>query len=179
MQVRRYFSLTATHIETRPFPGVMLGICWEQPEQIPKSNPRGAVTNELGRIGMWSGSNGTVTVTGANSTWTNGNKLVVGYFGNGALVIENGGEVSNTDGYVGYTPGVSGTATVTGAGSNWINNGTLHVGEFGAGTLTIADGGAVTNTDGTIGHGATGPGSVTVTGANSTWTNVPPVNSIP
>jgi hypothetical protein len=47
MHVTPHFPITVTHIETRPFPYVMLGICWGQPEQICKINRVGQVTNEL------------------------------------------------------------------------------------------------------------------------------------
>lgn len=99
---------------------------------------------------------GTVTVTGAGSQWNNtggvdaddnvieGN-LYVGYDGNGALNIENGGLVTNADdGYIGYNAGSTGNATVTGAGSQWHSTGDLYVGFNGAGKLNVADGGNVT-----------------------------------
>jgi fibronectin-binding autotransporter adhesin len=132
----------------------------------------GSVNNGLfGYVGAFSGGIGTVTVTGAGSTWTNGGELAVGNFGTGTLTIADGGTVSNTAGYVGRNGGSIGTVTVTGAGSTWTNSSQLNVGNFGTGTLTIADGGTVSNGTGTVGRISGSTGAVTVTGAGSSWSN--------
>ncbi len=74
-------------------------------------------------IGDLAGSNGTVTVSGAGSTWNNVGQVTVGNFGTGALNITNGGLVSDncpatcSAAVIGYNAGVSGTVTVSGAGS--------------------------------------------------------------
>jgi T5SS/PEP-CTERM-associated repeat protein/autotransporter-associated beta strand protein len=94
-------------------------------------------------IGNATGSQGTATVTGAGSAWTNTNLLSVGTNGTGALTIANGGVVSNTNGFIGFATGSQGAVTVTGAGSTWINSGDLFVGRLGSGALTIANGGSV------------------------------------
>ena len=134
----------------------------------------GAVSNTGGCIGSGgNASTGTVTVDGANSTWTNSDKLYVGtnYHVTGTLNITNGGAVSNTNGFVGKNCGV-GTVTVDGANSTWTNSGELYVGAVAAttGTLNITNGGAVSNVNGVIGEEYSA-GTVTVDGANSTWTN--------
>ena len=54
-----------------------------------------------GYIGDNSGSAGTVTVDGFDSTWSNSSGLYVGYSGNGTLKITGGGAVSNTYCYIG------------------------------------------------------------------------------
>jgi outer membrane autotransporter protein len=55
----------------------------------------GTVINTSGRIGLDTGSNGTVTVTGANSTLTdNGTILRVGANGTGTLTVADGGLVT-------------------------------------------------------------------------------------
>jgi T5SS/PEP-CTERM-associated repeat protein/autotransporter-associated beta strand protein len=94
-------------------------------------------------IGNFGGSQGTATITGAGSTWTNSNLLSIGTNGTGALSIANGGMVSNTNGYIAFATGSQGTVTVTGTGSTWTNSIALFVGRFGTGTLTIADGSTV------------------------------------
>jgi T5SS/PEP-CTERM-associated repeat protein/autotransporter-associated beta strand protein len=128
----------------------------------------GSVSNDFGIIGGSSGSNGNVTVTGAGSTWTNG-QLNVGNLGHGSLTTEDGGHVSTTGSFIASAGGSTGDATVTGAGSLWTTNGTFWVGGSGAGTLTIEAGGRVTNTFGTIANGSTSISTVTVTGAGSQW----------
>jgi T5SS/PEP-CTERM-associated repeat protein/autotransporter-associated beta strand protein len=131
-----------------------------------------------GYLGNAGSGNGTVLVTGANSTWNLGsNDLVVGDAGTGNLTISNGGNVTSGAGYLGYNNGSSGIVTVTGANSTWNlgSNNSLVVGYYGTGNLTIADGGSVvTSGPGEIGYGITGcidlsSGTVLVTGANSTW----------
>ena len=94
-------------------------------------------------IGNFAGSQGTVTITGAGSTWTNSSLLSVGTDGTGALTIANGGVVSDTNGFIAFATGSQGTVSVTGTGSTWTNSIALFVGRFGTGTLTIADGSTV------------------------------------
>ena len=107
----------------------------------------GTLNSVLGAIGNAPGSQGTATVTGPGSTWTNTSAIVVGGVGTGTLTIQNGGTVnSGGGGSVGLLG--TGTVTVTGPGSTWNNGpvGGLNIGSFGTGTLTIANGGTVINT---------------------------------
>jgi len=60
------------------------------------------------------GSNGTVTVTGTNSTWTDNDDIFVGSGSTGALNITSGGSVSDTYGNIGGFAGSNGTVTVNG-----------------------------------------------------------------
>jgi T5SS/PEP-CTERM-associated repeat protein len=125
-------------------------------------------------LGYFSGSSGTVTVTGGGSKWTSSNYLSVGYYGTGKLNIKAGGQVSNSNTvYVslGRVSHSSGTATVTGSGSMWTNSGGLSVGQSGTGTLNIESGGLVSNTYGYIGEYSSAYGSVTVSGTGSIWAN--------
>ncbi|MDF2600170.1 MAG: hypothetical protein K0Q54_2993, partial [Methylobacterium brachiatum] len=115
----------------------------------------GRLSNSDGFVGHDTGSSGTMTVTGAGSTWTNRAGLVVGFGGTGTLAIQGGGQVSNRNGTIGYFATSSGTVTVTGTGSTWTNKNSLSVGHGGTGTLTVADGGLVS-------AGANGTGTVSV-----------------
>ena len=54
-----------------------------------------------GYVGAVPGSDGTVTVTGAGSTWTNSGNLFVGGGGTGTLTVADGATVSSVNGYVG------------------------------------------------------------------------------
>jgi len=129
----------------------------------------GILTDFGGFVGVLPGSQGTVTVSGAGSTWTNTDTIQVGGLGTGTLTIENGGMVnSGGGGSIGLSAGSTGTVTVTGVGSIWRNSpgGGLNIGSFGTGTLTIANGGTVINGTGfaaNIGNGAGSRGTVTVT----------------
>ena len=139
----------------------------------------GAVLNANGFIGHnatpTTSSTGTVTVSGAGSTWTNNGNLLIGASGDGTLHIMDGGVVvSNAaltvddDAYIGL--GADGIVTVSGPGSMWTHHGSLHVGNDGDGELTIEDGGVVSvSAQGRIGV-ENGPlATVTVTGAGSSW----------
>ncbi len=117
-------------------------------------------------VGENAGSNGTVTVDGAGSNFTNiQSSVTVGNSGNGTLNILNGGTVSNTFGSIGRSTGGEGTVTVDGAGSSW-NNTTqiLYLGESGSGTLNIINDGVVNVDSGsrTVLLGRYGSGSGTL-----------------
>ena len=65
----------------------------------------GTLTDVGGFVGNLPGSQGTVTVSGAGSTWTNIGTLQVGGLGTGTLTIQNGGTVnSGGGGSVGLLP---------------------------------------------------------------------------
>jgi len=137
----------------------------------------GTLTDVGGFVGNLPGSQGTVTVSGAGSTWANIGTLVVGGLGTGTLTIQNGGTVnSGGGGSVGLSAGSTGTVLVTGPGSIWNNSpgGGLNIGSFGTGSLTITNGGTVINNTAfaaNIGEGAGSLGTVRVAGAGSTWSN--------
>ena len=103
-----------------------------------------------GSVGLNAGSQGTVIVTGAGSTWNNspGGGLNIGSSGFGTLTIASGGTVNNNTAFtanIGSAAGSQGTVIVTGTGSAWSNSSGLNVGSSGTGTLTIADNGTVTS----------------------------------
>ncbi|HUT35191.1 MAG TPA: PEP-CTERM sorting domain-containing protein, partial [Planctomycetota bacterium] len=131
----------------------------------------GDVLNTNGYLGYSGGGNGTATVTGAGSTWTNSGDLYVGRIGWGTLSVQNGGRVESGGGYLGDAGIGVGTATVDGVGSTWANSSSLLVGFFGWGTLNVQNGGSVSNRGGCLGYIWSGVGTATVTGAGSTWTN--------
>ena len=65
----------------------------------------GTLTDFGGFVGNLPGSQGTVTVSGAGSTWTNTSNIVVGGLGTGTLTIQNGGTVNSAaGGSVGQSP---------------------------------------------------------------------------
>ncbi len=122
-------------------------------------------------IGTFAGSRGTVTVTGAGSTWTNSNELRVGNSGDGTLVISDGGSlINNAAAFTSIGQSTTGTAQVTGAGSTWNTPGPIHVGSTGRGALAVLDGGSLASGSARIGGLNAGAGEVLVAGAGSTWT---------
>jgi T5SS/PEP-CTERM-associated repeat protein len=103
-------------------------------------------------IGGYSGD-GTATLDGADSMWTNTGNLDVAYLGNGTLAITGCGSVSNENGYIGSGDHSTGVVTVDGNGldgtsSTWTNNGNLYVGGSasaagGTGTVTVSNSGVL------------------------------------
>jgi fibronectin-binding autotransporter adhesin len=124
----------------------------------------GQTSNRSGTIGYSAGGSGTVSVTGAGSSWTMSRDLAVGRQGSGGLTVSNGGTVSNRAGMIGQMAGGSGAVTVTGAGSTWTNSTTLSVGAAGSGTLTIAAGGKVSATVTTLAASAGSSGTLNLLG---------------
>ncbi|MCC5829644.1 MAG: PEP-CTERM sorting domain-containing protein [Phycisphaeraceae bacterium] len=103
----------------------------------------GAVANTEARLGIASGSRGTVEVDGTGSTWTNSGRIFVGMSGEASLSITAGGMVSNTLGFVGNGTGSLGVVNVDGYGSMWLNSNDLYIGRDGDGILTITNRGLV------------------------------------
>jgi T5SS/PEP-CTERM-associated repeat protein len=129
-------------------------------------------------------SSGTMTITGANSSWENAGTLYVGYDGNGTLQVLNQGLLQadgappgggNLAAVIGTQADGTGTATVN--GGTWILGGTLEIGESGNGTLVIATdlpgakstASVVQGTGATIGVNSGSVGSVTVSGDGARW----------
>ncbi|MGY8676972.1 autotransporter domain-containing protein [Bradyrhizobium sp. UFLA05-153] len=127
------------------------------------------MTDTTAALGYATNGTGTVTVTGAGSTWSNNGNLSIGRFGSGTLQVLSGGSVSAVNAYLGEL-GISsnGSLTVSGAGSLFTTGGALYVGNAGTGTLTIANGGQVTSTGGAA-LGSAGVGTATVDGNGSSW----------
>ncbi|MBN1911198.1 MAG: hypothetical protein JW818_15745 [Pirellulales bacterium] len=102
----------------------------------------GVLTSEFGQLGYRSGSCGTATVHGADSSWEISGFLGVGSSGDSTLEISAGGTVLSGSASVGHG-GATGEVTVTGSGSVWQNGGEMKIGSSGSGVLNILDGAAV------------------------------------
>jgi len=133
----------------------------------------GTLTSADGLIGNNVGtpaSTGTVTVSGATSSWTNSGNLQVGNYSTGILNIQNGGLASAAALNVGAAAGTNGTVALTGSNSRVTVSGATYIGQSGSGTLTVGAGSTVTSSGGSVvGVGAGSTGSVAVTGG--TWNN--------
>ena len=121
-------------------------------------------------IGENSGSNGTATVSGSGSMWTNDAVCFVGFDGSATLNITNGGQLSNSNS---TSIGENGTGSVTvdGVGSIWNDNFQIVIGGGGSGSLTISNGGHVSSFGSTVGGGPGSSGVVNVSGSGSSWIN--------
>jgi T5SS/PEP-CTERM-associated repeat protein len=111
-----------------------------------------------------------VTIDGTGSVWTttltNGSSLILGTFGTGEVLVENGGRLQSHAAVIGAEAGGNGFVTVNSPGSIWTDSGVLTVGSsLGNGTLTLQNGGAVSATTGiSIGPHGTVRGSGTIVG---------------
>ena len=139
---------------------------------------QGILGSECSQSGCISTSYSSVVVSGAGSTWSNGNSLVVGLSGwCNSLVISNGGNVFSSDGNfkgsaIGYYAG-SNSVLVSGTGSLWSTPGSIKVGNVGkANSLVISNGGVVVDGYGLISFNPGSSGNTaTVTGSGSVWSN--------
>ncbi|MCW2338622.1 outer membrane autotransporter protein [Sphingobium sp. B2D3A] len=101
-----------------------------------------------GTLGNLTGSQASMIVTGAGSTWSAYNDgltnwagyINVGLFGSGTLEVSDGGKVEAVRVYIGNDVASSGSVTVTGASSAIRTEEGLYIGAEGAGVLTLADG---------------------------------------
>jgi T5SS/PEP-CTERM-associated repeat protein len=124
-----------------------------------------------GYLGEFTGSAGTVLVTGSGSQWNIAQSLYAGYAGVGSLSIENGGvlTVSNAQSVIGSFAGSDGTVTVTGSDSRWTSTYSINVGYEGSGILDIQDGAEVSSGSyGLVGTHIGSDGEINIDGAGST-----------
>jgi len=132
---------------------------------------RGGSTIKSAKSVVGQTTKGSVSIDGTGSSWTNSADLFVGYQGNGAVSVNNGGTLTNTQGWIGFSAGSLGAATVDGLGSTWSNSKDLVVGASGNGALNVKNGGVATNAYGLIGHEIGSSGAATVTGEGASWIN--------
>lgn len=138
----------------------------------------GAVTSINATIGSNATGNGTVTVTGAGSTWTSTGNIYVGNGGQGTLSIENGGVVTAVGGYVATLGGSTSSLTVTGMNSALTLSGSFIAGysSGSSATVTLSEGGKISGMQGTLGDLAGSSGTMTISGAGSQWSAVVDAN---
>ena len=149
----------------------------------------GAVASGDAHIAEGAKSTGTVTVTGANSSWSVQGVLSVGEGGTGILNIQDGGVVTSGSGQIGGAAGSSGSVVVDGQKSLWNataqkGSGIINVGGGGGDALLmVSNGGKViasqvnVNSGGTLsGQGVTG--NVTNNGGTVTPTDGPGLMTI-
>jgi len=111
----------------------------------------GKASGYQGIVGDLTGSTGSLTVTGAGSSFasvvTSGQAysgdINAGRFGTGTITVSNGGAITGNRFYAGNEAGSSGTVLVTGAGSSITTTNQFVVGSEGAGTATVSDSGTI------------------------------------
>ena len=140
------------------------------------------ITNFAANIGNGAGSQGTVTVTGAGSTWSNSSGVNIGNLGTGTLTIADGGIVTGPV-TIATNAGAIGTLNIgAGAGNPAAAPGTLTAPSvaFGAGTGTLNFNHTSTNyvfAPVISGNGAVNVlAGVTTLTANNTYTGATTIN---
>ena len=129
-----------------------------------------SVANSWASIGYYDTAEGSVTLTGPNTTWDNAGDLYVGDGGRGTLLVENGAGVSSFGAYLGYEENTGeGNVVVTGSGSAWEMEDPLVVGYAGSGSLRVENGATVANSWASLGFFETAYGEVTVRGPGAAW----------
>ncbi len=129
-----------------------------------------SATNNGNLLGVSPGSEGTILVSGAGSTWTSAGGIFAGIEGRGVIFITAGGHVDSTLGLIGYGPGSEGLLNLSGTNSEWINSGAFGVGVLGGDGLAFVSSGAyLESTDGVIGSETGSSGRVSVNDAH--WLN--------
>ncbi len=128
-------------------------------------------------VGGESAGEGTVTVTGAGSTWNAGGTMNIGRFGTGSVIVEDGGEVYSGAARVPIGAGGSdGTLIVRDPGSRLeleveSSNNHLTLAWTGTSEMLIENGGRVVNEEGRIAFGLNTTATATVDGPDSEWVN--------
>lgn len=107
----------------------------------------GSVQADRVYVGDWGYTDGNVLVTGAGSSLSMDNWLVVGLEAHsaGVLRVEAGGAVSDSEARIGEKADSTGAVTVSGADSSWDTTGSVYLGGSataagGTGTITVQDG---------------------------------------
>ncbi|WP_293778066.1 autotransporter domain-containing protein, partial [uncultured Oxalicibacterium sp.] len=140
----------------------------------------GSVYSPTTYIARLAGSEGTVTVSGPNATWTNALGMTIGNQGTGTVTVTNGGKVNiGADLNLGTFGIGRGTLNVIGQNSAFVSATDLYIGNFGSGTVNIEDGGAVhsryvfmgVEISDTASLTTNNDSSATVRGPGSVWTN--------
>lgn len=126
-------------------------------------------------VGYTSGYVGSVTVTGAGSTWnpdaTQETTFVVGYRSPGTFNVLAGGTANAVTSYVGRNAGAVGTVNVSGAGSTWNIDDYSYVGNSGTGTVNVSAGAHAETSVVYVGYLSGSVGTLNLDGAGTTWHN--------
>lgn len=118
------------------------------------------------------GANGTATVTGVGSTWTQNGGLTLGVAGDGTMNVAAGGLVATAGAVsVGSSATGVGAAIISGSDSAWDIGGALQLGVSGRGNFAVTTG-ARASTAGTVqmAVNAASESNAVVSGAGSRWT---------
>jgi outer membrane autotransporter protein len=116
-------------------------------------------------VGAYSNTTADLIVSGAGSSLTANQRIIIGGDGTGNLTIADGGQVTGYQLYLGNGTSGTGHVTISGQGSAWNGQHGIWVGQFGNGSLDLYDGGAINDNSLEIAYKAGTTGIVNVGGA--------------
>lgn len=159
----------AAHVDRGTWSGTYLDLGYRGNGTFTVSNGASVSFNQFVRSGVFATGVGAITVTGAGTSWNNGNGHVIGDSGQGSFRILAGARAHDRAATLGYNTGAVGTATVDAA--TWDIWGGLMISRAGRGDVVVTNGGKVTTTSNAyLGWVAGGQGSLTLDGAGSVLT---------
>ena len=160
----------AAHVDHGTWNGTYLDLGYRGSGTFTVSNGASVSFNQFVRSGVFTTGSGSIVVTGAGTSWYNGNGHVVGDQGKGSYQILAGAKADDRAVTLGYNAGATGTATVDAA--SWNVRGALMIGQSGRGDATVSNGSTVTVSYNVyLGWIAGGQGSLTLQGAGTTLTS--------
>ncbi|RZL42483.1 MAG: autotransporter domain-containing protein [Variovorax sp.] len=121
-------------------------------------------------VGLYSGADGTLTVTRSATLDVSTGTTNVGDSGTGRMTVSNGGRLNTIDVLIGNQVDGKGDVTVSDAGSRISALRDLVVGGKGRGTLSVIDGALVEAGNVYVGESKGGSGAVSVDGAGARLT---------
>ncbi|WP_435655765.1 autotransporter domain-containing protein [Brucella pituitosa] len=123
----------------------------------------GSIRSGYGSVGSeTSNAAGNATVTGRGSSWIIDDMLYVGRFGNGDLLVAEGGVVSSGFGRIGEGSNSNGIAVIDGPNARWENAGELVVGVAGSASLIVKNGGVLSAHSITVAQLGWGTGTLAI-----------------
>lgn len=133
----------------------------------------GTILTGYTRLGRFTGSTGTATVSGNTTFWSASGDFIVGETGVGSLTVNQGADIVVGGNFLMAEASApqNSTATFSGAGTNLsVSAGLLRVGNSGNAALTVDTGATITSQDVVIGNGATSSSTALISGTGTTWT---------
>lgn len=101
-------------------------------------NDGGKITGKGGSIGSVFGGTGSVTITGANSSWAMTSTFTMD--NTSALTISDGAAFTTGGSLIGNAAGSISTITLSGTGSSWVDSSSVVIGYDGSANLNIGEG---------------------------------------
>ncbi len=127
------------------------------------------IVGRSGAIDEASEETGTLTVTGADTEWTNSSNVHFGYSGDGTLNVTDGASFAGDSIFLGSGEGSKGTVNVSGEGTTLSSTRGQTIGGYGEGTFNLSDKAKATEGGTTLGGYVGGTGTANISGEGTLW----------